>query len=198
MLSVFQSFTPRRKVVERWTLKCMGSFFMDNPMFDALSFQIFEKHDKSTNRNSRNFVHFFSGGGVSQFWVKRPSFLSFSTFYPSVKGRRELKMKTSGVIFHGESIFHCFWKNLKVEKSQVSFIHNTHVCCVYTQHTHVCCVHTRHNNKCNFWKTNQPLFEESSETSGICALQYPPKWYLSRDVYSNSLKSGWSLGWKNS
>ena len=34
-------------------------------------------------------------------------------------------------------------------------MHNTHVCCVYTQHTHVCSVHTRHDNK---WQ----LFEQQT------------------------------------
>ena len=72
-------------------------------MFDELSFQIFEKNEKSKNRIFRNFVHFFSRGGVSQFWAKRLRFFSFSTFYPSPKGRRELTIKTPGVIFHGES-----------------------------------------------------------------------------------------------
>ena len=40
-------------------------------------------------------------------------------------------------------------------------------------------------------KNNQPLFEESDIINMIFALQYPPKVHLSRDVYSNSSKSGW-------
>ena len=40
-------------------------------------------------------------------------------------------------------------------------------------------------------KNNQPLFEESDKNSMIFALEYPPKVHLSRDVYSNSSKSGW-------
>ena len=44
---------------------------------------------------------------------------------------------------------------------------------------------------------DQPLFEESNKTNTIFALQYPPKVHLSRDVYSNSLKSGWSFFQKN-
>ena len=74
-------------------------------MFDELSFQILKKNEKSKNRIFRNFLHFFSGGGVSQFWVKRLRFFSLSTFYPSPEGRRELKIRTPGVIFHGESDF---------------------------------------------------------------------------------------------
>ena len=64
----------------------------------------------------------FSGGGVSQFWAKRLRFFSFSSFYPPPKGRRDLKIKTSGVISHGESDFRWiiylnFWKKWKVQKS---------------------------------------------------------------------------------
>ena len=46
-------------------------------------------------------------------------------------------------------------------------------------------------------KQNQPLFEESDKINMIIALQYPPKVNLSRDVYSNSSKSGWSHFRKN-
>ena len=42
-------------------------------------------------------------------------------------------------------------------------------------------------------KTHQPFFEESNKTNRTFALQYPPKVHLSRDVYSNSSKSGWSF-----
>ena len=66
---------------------------MENPIFDELAFQIFEKNEKSKNHIFRNFVHFCSGGGVIQFWVKRLTIFSFSTFYPSAKGRRELKIR---------------------------------------------------------------------------------------------------------
>ena len=40
-------------------------------------------------------------------------------------------------------------------------------------------------------KKQQPFFEESDKINMIVALQYPPKVHLSRDVYSNSSKSGW-------
>ena len=73
-------------------------------MFDELSFQSFQKNEKSKNRNFRNFVHFV-WEGVSQFWIKSRHCFSCSTFYPSAKDRRELKIKTPGVIFHGESDF---------------------------------------------------------------------------------------------
>ena len=46
-------------------------------------------------------------------------------------------------------------------------------------------------------KKNQPFFEESDKINRIVALQYPPKVHLSRDVYSNSFKSGWSHFRKN-
>ena len=94
---------------------------MENPIFDELSFQIFEK---IKSRKIVSFVtsYILSGGGVSQFWAKRLRFFSFPTFYPSPKGRRELKIKTPGVIFHGESdfrgiIFSNFWKNWNVKTS---------------------------------------------------------------------------------
>ena len=46
-------------------------------------------------------------------------------------------------------------------------------------------------------KNNQPLFEEFDIINMIFTLQYPPKVHLSRDVYSNSFKSGWSHFRKN-
>ena len=42
-------------------------------------------------------------------------------------------------------------------------------------------------------KKHQPLFEESDIINMIFTLQPPPKVHLSRDVYSFSSKSGWSL-----
>ena len=65
-------------------------------MFDELSFQVFEK---MKSRKIVTFVTFvtsyiFFWGGVSQFWAKRTRFFSFSTFYPSARGRRELKITT--------------------------------------------------------------------------------------------------------
>ena len=49
----------------------------------------------------------------------------------------------------------------------------------------------------NTEKNNQPFFEESDKINTFVALQYPPKVHLSRDVYSKSSKSGWSLFRKN-
>ena len=40
-------------------------------------------------------------------------------------------------------------------------------------------------------KRKKTSFEESDKINKTCALQYPPKVHLSRDVYSNSSKSGW-------
>ena len=72
-------------------------------------------------------------------------------------------------------------KNLKNQKLKNPKIH------VYKT------IKTSANNR----KKNQPLFEESDKTNRICALQYPPNMHLSRDVYSDSSKSGWSLFRKN-
>ena len=46
-------------------------------------------------------------------------------------------------------------------------------------------------------KNNQPFFEETDKIDTMFALQPPPKGHFSRDVYSNSSKSGWSYFRKN-
>ncbi len=58
-------------------------------------------------------------------------------------------------------------------------------------------VHKTSKTSTQHRKKNQPLFEESDKIKRICALQYPPKVHLSRDVHSNSSKSGWSHFRKN-
>ena len=121
---VFQLFTSRRRVVESWNLKCQGPFSMENLIFNVLFFQICEKKMKSRKIVTFATSYIFFWWDVSPFWAKRPRLFSFLTFYPSPKGRRELEIKTPGVIFHGESDFRWiiisnFWNKSKVGKSQV-------------------------------------------------------------------------------
>ena len=84
----------------------MGSFFMENSIFDVLIIQNFEIQEKL---KYRNFVvrKSFSRIRESHFWPKRRAQNTFRFFYPSAKGRRELKIKASGVIFHEEFDFRC-------------------------------------------------------------------------------------------
>ena len=84
----------------------------------------FKFEEKMKSRKIVIFVtsHTFSGKCVSQFWVKSRDFFSFHPVYPSAKGRRDLKIKAYGVIFHGEFDFEWIilpnpWKNRKVRKS---------------------------------------------------------------------------------
>ena len=102
MFLVFQLFTPWRKVAESWKLKRQGSLFIENSMFDELSSQTLKK---TKSREIVTFVtsYIFFWGGVNQFWVKSQCIFSFSSFHLSPKGRRELKIRTPGFIFHGES-----------------------------------------------------------------------------------------------
>ena len=84
----------------------------------------FKFEEKMKSRKIVIFVtsHTFSGKCVSQFWVKSRDFFSFYPVYPSAKGRRDLKIKAYGVIFHGEFDFEWIilpnpWKKWKVRKS---------------------------------------------------------------------------------
>ena len=77
---------------------------MEISIFDESFFQIRRKNEKSKNRNFRNFPHFFWEVCKSVLG-KKPRFFSFHPVYPSAKGRRDLKIKAYGVIFHGEFDF---------------------------------------------------------------------------------------------
>ena len=104
---------------------------MENPIFDELSFQIFENTQKSKIVFFFNFVHLFEKG-VSQFEAKGWLFSSleklFFIFY-FTKSRRDVQKRYIGVTRHGESdfrwiIFSNFWKHSKVEnRIFLNFVH---------------------------------------------------------------------------
>ena len=75
---------------------------MENQIFDVLFFQNFETNKKLTNRNYRDFVHRKSPFWGKSFLEKSRDVFGFSSCYLSAKGLRELKIKASGAIFHGE------------------------------------------------------------------------------------------------
>ena len=109
----------RRYVRSTWNYNARGHFSW-RIRFSMHYFLNFWKKNEKWKIVSFVTSHIFFWGGVSQFCAKRLRFFSFSTFYPSPKGRRELKIRTPGVIFHGESdfrwiIFSNFWKYSKVE-----------------------------------------------------------------------------------
>ena len=78
---------------------------MENPMFDELSFQIFEKNEKSKNRIFRNFVHFCLGEVQVSFGQKGWDFLVFQCFTPRRKVVESCKLKGQGSFFMENPIF---------------------------------------------------------------------------------------------
>ena len=53
-------------------------------------------------------------------------------------------------------------------------MHNTHVCCVYTQRTHVCCVHTRHDTKWQLFEKQTNRFPKNlAERPGFLPYNTP-------------------------
>ena len=116
------SFIPPPRVVESWKSKHCGPFFMEHSIFDVLIILNFEKHEKL---KYRNFVirKSFSWICESHFWPKSQAKNTNRFFYPSAKGRRELTIKASGVIFYGEFDFSCFdsFKFRKTWKVEIVF-----------------------------------------------------------------------------
>ena len=58
--------------------------------------------ERRTSNVFRNFVHFLPGGCKS-FLGKKADIFELFNCLPSAKGRRELNITTTGVIFHGKS-----------------------------------------------------------------------------------------------
>ena len=123
----------------------------------------FKFEEKMKSRKIVIFVtsHTFSGKCVSQFWVKSRDFLSFHPVYPSAKGRRDLKIKAYGVIFHGEFDFEWIilpnpWKNWKVRKSFNFFFNSKKIPDFVFFGRKIIC-----------WESFEPVFAEVSDRTEL-------------------------------